>query len=344
MKANASAISKRSQHQLPAGVRTPTAPSFRRRRNATRLTGVSLLLPGLMLAWISLGTSQAQAPAAAADDSSTAEQAKQVANPLTNIWMLQFQQNDNWIAMPLGKDSRTQHDLLFQPIVPLQLNDDWSLVSRPIFQLANSVPYVGLTGKDQRTTGFGDTVLAMALAPTKKLVGNWLIGAGPTFIFPTASDALLGQKEWQMGPAAVLGYSGKDFLTFVFAQQWFSVAGWGKTTSHMSALYSFVHIFENGWTIGTQEQFSVDWEARRGERVTFPVGLQVGKLVKVGRLPVKIDLQASYYPVSPASYGPNWGIQLQITPIIPTLIKGKLFASSSGSSTSSSAEVPGYQK
>jgi choline dehydrogenase-like flavoprotein len=56
-------------------------------------------------------------------------------------------------------------------------------------------------------SGFGGSISAnrLALAGLKVLVlerGPWLLGAGPTFIFPTASNSRLGQNKWQMARAA----------------------------------------------------------------------------------------------------------------------------------------------
>ena len=73
---------------------------------------------------------------------------------------------------------------------------------------------------------------------------------------------------------------------------------------------------------------TVNWEAPSGQRLSFPVGLQVGKLLHAGPMPVKVDLQALYYVVRPDhAYGavvpsPKWGFQLQFTPVIPPLIHG----------------------
>jgi hypothetical protein len=48
------------------------------------------------------------------------------------------------------------------------------------------------------------------LSPSPKLVGNWLIGVGPTFIFPTASSDYTGQGKYQVGPSTIVGYFAKN--------------------------------------------------------------------------------------------------------------------------------------
>jgi hypothetical protein len=205
----------------------------------------------------------------------------------------------------------------------VKLTDDWSLVTRPVLQLFNTTPFQDQGGQGNRMTAFGDTAVALALSPGHRLVGNWLLAAGPTFIFPTATDSRIGQNKWQVGPAAAVGYVGKNFVTYVFPQQWFSVGGDGRRTRQMSLIYAFVRTLPNGWTVGTNPNMFVDWEASSGNKVSFPVGLQVGKLRKLGPMPVKFDLQVQYYAVRPQVYGPKWNLQLQITPILPALIGRK---------------------
>jgi hypothetical protein len=282
----------------------------------------------LTVACLESGIAQAQESTAyepsAAENASAVEASKQAANPLANAWLMQIQQNSNWIGMPTNNGNRVQSNLQFQPLMSLKLTDDWNLITRPVLQIFNSTPFQDQTGQSKRVTAFGDTVLALALSPGPKLVGNWLLAAGPTFIFPTATSSLVGQNKWQVGPAAAVGYQGKNFITYVFPQQWFSVGGNGRRTNHMLLYYAFVYVFSNGWSVGTNPSMSVDWEASSGNKVAFPVGFQVGKLRKLGPLPVKFDVQVQYYPVRPQVNGPKWNLQFQVTPILPALIKRKV--------------------
>jgi hypothetical protein len=185
-------------------------------------------------------TDSAKSSKSSANADSAAEASKQASNPLASVWLMQIQQNNNWVEMPTNKDTRVQSNLQFQPLMPLKLADNWTLITRPVIQIFNSTPYRDQTGQDKRVTAFGDTVLAFALSPGHKLVGNWLLAAGPSFIFPTATNSLIGQNKWQIGPAAAVGYQGKKFITYVFPQQWFSVGGNGPRANHMLLYYAFV--------------------------------------------------------------------------------------------------------
>jgi hypothetical protein len=257
-------------------------------------------------------------------DQSAAKMAQEASNPFASSWALQLQQNNNWTEMPRGDDQRVQSNLQFQPLLNLRLTEKQGLIIRPIVTIVNSVPHFDQSGQNERTAGFGDTVLAFAL-PRSLLGGRLMVGAGPTFIFPTASEDLLSQDTWQVGPDAGAVLLGKSFIAYGFVQQWFKIGGDGRDTNQMSGTFNFTYLFQNGWTIGTQPTLSVDWEARGGEQGTFGIGPQVGKMCKCGGLPTLLQVQVQYYPVRPDVAGPKWNIQLQATPTIPALIKKALF-------------------
>jgi hypothetical protein len=256
---------------------------------------------------------------------SAAAMAQEASNPFASSWALQLQQNNNWAEMPIGEDRyRVQNNLQFQPLLNFRLTEKQGLIVRPIVTLVNSVPHFDQSGQPARTAGVGDTVLAFAL-PRSLFGGRLMVGAGPTFIFPTATEDLLSQDNWQVGPDAGAVLLGKQFIAYGFVQQWFKVGGDGRDTNQMNGTFNFTYLFENGWTLGTQPSLSVDWEERGGERGTFGLGPQVGKMCKCGGLPTLFQLQVQYYPIRPDVGAPKWNIQLQATPTIPALIKKALF-------------------
>ena len=255
---------------------------------------------------------------------SAAAMAQEAANPFSSRWLMQIQQNNNWMDMPLESGDRVQSNLMFQPLMSVPLSEKWGLYVRPVVTIVNSLPHLDQNGQSERTAGFGDTVLGVAAA--RPLFGGRLVlGAGPTFAFPTASARELGQDTWQIGPDVGATLLGKNFIAYAFVQQWFKVGGDGRDTNQMNGVFNFTYIFANGWTIGTQPSLSVDWEAPEDNRVAFAIGPQMGKLCRCGGLPTLFQLQVQYYPVRPDVSGPKWNIQLQATPTIPALIKKALF-------------------
>jgi hypothetical protein len=118
---------------------------------------------------------------------------KQLTNPVSSLWALSFQFNNYYLT-----NSRWNYNLQFEPVLPVSLTKDWNLITRPVLQLYNSVPAQVAPGQYEQTWAFGDTILLEMLSPAN--TGPWLLGAGPTFIFPTATSKFAGQGKWQAGP------------------------------------------------------------------------------------------------------------------------------------------------
>ncbi|HJU10936.1 MAG TPA: hypothetical protein VJ728_08660 [Candidatus Binataceae bacterium] len=302
----------------------------------SRFTAIFLGIAAILICWATAVCAQSTGLAPAADNraaehqpdetKSLTEVNKELSNPISSIWSLTFQQNTYWLTMPDSHSERNQVNLQFQPVLPVALTPNWNLINRPVLQPLNSTPYINRNGHLHRVTGFGDTVFVTMLSPTDKLVGNWLFAAGPTFIFPTASNSRLGQNKWQLGPAGVVGYLGEKFLIGVFPQQWWSVGGPGNnTTSQLNLQYFASYFFAKGYSIGFSPNMLVNWYANKSSNmVTFPIGLSLSKVQRLGILPVRFGVQGQYMPVHPDVFGQKWNVQVVIAPVIPKLIKGNL--------------------
>jgi hypothetical protein len=260
-----------------------------------------------------------------ASDLTDQQLAKEISNPVTDLWQLQFQFNNLQLESsdtPLSE--KWVNNLYFQPILPVRLTEKVNLITRPVLTLYNSVPVPTGPSTTDRQTELGDTILAQVFSPAG--TEPWIIAAGPTWIFPTAGSDETGQGKWQLGPAVGGGYITDEFLAGALVQQWWSFAGDDdrKNTNQMALLPLFFRFFEGGWSVGYSGQVLADWNAPSGERWTVPLGVSLGKIVKVGILPVQLQLGAQYFVERPTA-GPEWNVQLQITPVIPRLIKRTLF-------------------
>ena len=56
-----------------------------------------------------------------------------------------------------------------------------------------------------------------------------------------------------------------------------------------------------------------------------PVGLFVGKTIKIGKMPVNIKAGLEYSVVSEDTFGKRTAFRFQITPVIPSLITDPIF-------------------
>jgi hypothetical protein len=251
---------------------------------------------------------------------SASELNRQLTNPVSSIWSISNQLNNFEL-----NNGHWNNNWNFQPVLPLSLTKDWNLITRPVMPFYNIVPHETSPGEFERAAGLGDLALLELLSPAHS--GNWVLGAGPTFIFPTATSHFTGQGKWQLGPSVVVGYLTKEFFIGVFPQQWWSIGGeHGRPDTNQMNLQPIATLFfGEGWSIGYSGNILADWTAPSEDVWTVPVGVGLGKVVKLGRLPVKIQLAVQYMPVHPRISGQEWNVQVQITPVIPKLIKGVLF-------------------
>jgi hypothetical protein len=287
-------------------------------------TAIGLLAAGLCLVPTAQGeSSDAPEPAAPtpADETAAANKlAQELANPVANLWSMQFQFNNFELT-----NGRWNNNLNFQPVMPVSLTKDINLITRPVVQIYNSVPYQTSTGADARTTTFGDWTQLELFSPAHS--GCWLLGFGPTFIFPTAGSVYTGQGKFQVGPALVVAYMTPKFILGVFPQQWWSYAGdASRANTSQINIQPIANLFiKGGWNIGYSGNITASWKEPGDNRWTVPIGIGIGKVVKFGRLPVKLGLAGQYMVKRPDPVGQKWNVQLLLTPVLPKLIQGTLF-------------------
>jgi hypothetical protein len=257
---------------------------------------------------------------------------RQLNNPVSSVWSMVFQNNytqlkNNFEDVPGWDkgDEKWFYSLNFQPVLPLPLTSEWNLINRPVFPIYAGRPILESDGFEN-ADGLGDIALVSLLSPAKT-PGSFLWGVGPTFIFPTASKDELGQEKWQAGPAAVGLYLGKEWIFGAFPQHWWSFAGNGdrQSTSQTNIQYFIWRLLPDQWQIGMAPNITIDWEADDDNKLTLPVGLGVGKLFKVGGLPIKFILEGQYAVISPDDFGQEWNIRFTVTPVLPSLIKDPIF-------------------
>ena len=253
-------------------------------------------------------------------EESASELNRKLTNPVSDIWSIANQFNNFEL-----NNGHWNNNWLFQPVLPVSLTKEWNLITRPVMPFYNIVPHETAPNEFNRAAGLGDLTLLELLSPANS--GNWVLGAGPTAIFPTATSHFTGQGKWQLGPSVVVGYLTKEFFIGVFPQQWWSIGGeHGRPDTNQMNLQPIATIFfGEGWSFGYSGNILADWTAPSPDVWTVPVGLGLGKVVKLGRLPVKIQLAVQYIPVHPRISGQEWNVQVSITPVIPKLIKGVLF-------------------
>ena len=251
----------------------------------------------------------AQEPETKAGMQAKAEElAKAAQNPVANMNSVPIQ--FNWTTGG-GVGDETQSVVNVQPVLPLQIDDDWNLISRTI------VPFVSLPGGgSDRITGIGDIQEQLYLTPIKSKGLVW--GFGPTFSFPTATNAAISTGQYALGPAIVVLKMGKKWVYGGVANQLWRIGGSEETPAINSF---FVQPFINynlkrGWVISTAPAITANWDAPSGQQWTVPLGVGVSKLTVVGKQPMNIVLQYYANVVRPDAVGSSV-IRMQVALLFP---------------------------
>ena len=263
------------------------------------------------------------------------EISKELTNPVSNVWSM-FTEFDLFFSDGNIKNtggSKVGGRMIFQPVLPIPLygqeRRQWKLITRPTIPEVFSQPVPKGFNDFTNLGGLGDTQLPLLVSPP---TGNWLLGLGPTWLLPTATQREFGRQQWGVGPTLVAGYKTKDWIAFVFPQYTWGIGGWnGKDrpdASYLSMIYTFAYNLPDAWQIGFNPTINYDARATSGNKWNVPVGLFVAKTTKIGQVPVKFLLGIEYSVVSQNAFGQNAQIKLDIIPVIPALVQNALFGGS----------------
>jgi hypothetical protein len=267
-----------------------------------------LLAAALPCALVFTTTTALFAQDAVTDDKS-AELAKQLSNPVASLISVPLQSNFDFGAGP--NDDGFQFKLNVQPVIPFSLSEDWNLISRTIVPIVYQENIFGTSSQ----SGLSDTVQNFFFSPKAPTSGGWIWGAGPLFLLPTASDALLGTEKWGAGPTALILKQQHGWTYGALANHIWSFAG---DSSRADVSATFIQPFlsystKTYTTFGLNTESTYDWE---NSQWTVPLNVSVSQLVKLGGKPVQFSLGGRYYAEKPSD-GPDWGLRFAITFLFP---------------------------
>jgi hypothetical protein len=133
-----------------------------------------------------------------AQEKSDEELVKELSNPVTSLISVPFQNNFEFKLGP--NNDGFKYTLNFQPVVPISLTKDWNLIVRTIVPIIDQTDVIA-PNTSQR--GLSDITQSFFFSP-KKPVAGMTVGVGPAFLYPAASDDLLGSEKWGAGPTFVV--------------------------------------------------------------------------------------------------------------------------------------------
>jgi hypothetical protein len=265
---------------------------------------LAVLLATALPAW-------AQEPAEGGESArqdQTAELAKKAQNPVADLMIMPLQYN---IDFGIGPADASQQTLKFMPVIPFSLGRDWNLITRTIIPWIDAESPV--EGGDDKS-GLGDIQQSFFFTP-KKPVGGWILGAGPIFQYPSATDDALGSEKWGAGPSFI-GLQQKNGWTYgMLANHVWSLAGNDDRDSvNITFLQPFLAKTTKYYTTFSLNTESLyDW---KNSQWTVPINVSIGQMIKIGQRPISLELGYRYYAEKPED-GPDWGLRLFVKFLFP---------------------------
>lgn len=246
-----------------------------------------------------------------ADDAgpNQADLARASQNPIASLISVPFQNNTNF---GVGEFNRTSNILNIQPVIPVPLGENLTLVNRTIIPIAYQPELAA--GLDS-AFGLGDINYTGFFVPQS--AGNFTWGVGPSIVLPTATDTILGTGKWSIGPAAVGLVTEGPIVAGALVSQLWSFAGDSnrEDVSLLTVQPFFNYNFAGGWYATTSPIITANWQAN-SDQWTVPLGGGMGRVFRIGSQPVNASLQAYWNAVKPDGAA-DWTLRAQMTLLFP---------------------------
>jgi hypothetical protein len=256
-----------------------------------------------------------------------AKLAQEFNDPLTTLPQIFVQ--DAYTPANYGTDAQTNRVIvrLIVPRIPKYSLLPFVQLIRPSFSVV-TVP----EGKGSATrTEFGDMGLFdLAVIPWPGGDSGLLMGVGPVFIFPTATDKTAGQNAWQVGPAFGAIYKGiPGVLLGGLVQNPISFAYTSGASRPLSTLLIqpilLKHLWRGLYVKSSDATWTIGNRARTG---TFlPLSLGLGYVIPIeGSAPINVFVTGEWMAYRQnAPFAPQTTVRFGVTVAFPEWTRWKGF-------------------
>lgn len=249
---------------------------------------------------------------------SNAEVARATTDPTSDLWYLYTE-----LAMGVtpGRNflQSNQMTLELQPSMPVLLTRGWRLLNFPDLVVATEGTPSGL-----QVGGLESFSWLAALNPNASGPLSWAVG--PYFSIPVATDVRLAASQWQFGTGGVLAWRTPNFVASTIIKAGWTTSGWGEEAGQVQIQYTVQRFFGDGYQVGIgRPRVEYIWNRDGSGNWNVPVGVDLAKVFRIGRLPVKVMLEYDFFVLNDSRWEPEHLIRLTILPVLSSPQKGPLF-------------------
>ncbi|CAG0903144.1 unnamed protein product, partial [Cyprideis torosa] len=208
-------------------------------------------------------------------------------NPIASMISVPF---DFTSYQNVGEDNKTQNVILFKPVVPIDITENWNFVLRALIPFIDKPDSGPIDGK----AGVGDIGLQSYFVPKKtNSLGRdnfWTWGVGPVLQFDTASDDILGTGRNAAGIGGVFFSKINNWTVGALLNNVWDVDS-SNTRDGVNLMTSqpFVNYnLDNGWYLKTDPVITYNQKADSGNKWTVPVGGGFGRVFNWGKQPLSL--------------------------------------------------------
>ena len=144
--------------------------------------------------------------------------ARESENPIGNLTVLPL---ENYTNFGFGPNQGTQNILEFEPVVPIHLTPDWTMINRAVIP---AVWNPDLAPAKSVPQAIAPTDYSAFFSPSHPVDG-WTWGVGPIVQIPTATSPTVGSSVWGLGPTAVVVHSSEHIVAGLLVNQVWSLGG-----------------------------------------------------------------------------------------------------------------------
>jgi hypothetical protein len=228
-----------------------------------------------------------------AQEKSDEELVKELSNPVASLISVPFQNN---FEFKLGPNSDGfKYTLNVQPVVPFSLTKDWNVIVRTIVPVIDQTDVIA---PNTSQGGLSDITQSFFFSPKKPVVGM-IVGVGPAFLYPAATDDLLDTEKWGAGPTfLVLKQTGGWTYGLLFSHIWSFAGNEHRTYISSTFLQPFIaYATKTKTTFTVNTESAYDWN---NSQLTAPIDLTVAQLTRIGKLPVQFTIGGKVYAQGPS--------------------------------------------